>query len=136
MRAKSNNIEIIMGNETDEVVKEFFEALLQKYQEGLEEKMRGIEFVFDNTDLLNYNLHEIGLNGGGSNLDSPKWLKNQKATINPKNNDDKCFQYAVTVAINYQKIKNNPEEISNIKLFIDQYNWNEISFSSKRLEKI
>ena len=27
-----------------------------------------------------------------SYIDSPKWLKNKKATINPKNNDDKCFQ--------------------------------------------
>ena len=35
----------------------------------------------------------------------------QKATINSKNNDEKCFQYAVTVALNYQKINNHPEEI-------------------------
>ena len=35
---KSNNIEIIMGNETDEIIKEHFEFRLQKYQEGLEEK--------------------------------------------------------------------------------------------------
>ena len=38
MRAKSNNIEINMGNETDEIMKELFEYLLQKYQEGLEKK--------------------------------------------------------------------------------------------------
>ena len=35
MRAKSNNIEIIMGNETDEIIKEF---LLQKYKEELKQK--------------------------------------------------------------------------------------------------
>ena len=38
MRAKINNIEIIMGNETDKIMKELFESLLQKLQEGLEEK--------------------------------------------------------------------------------------------------
>ena len=27
--------------------------------------------------------------------------KVKKTTINPKSNDDKCFQYAVTVALNY-----------------------------------
>ena len=27
--------------------------------------------------------------------------KNKKATINPKSNDDKCFQYALTVALNH-----------------------------------
>ena len=32
--------------------------------------------------------------------------------MNPKNNDDKCFQFAVTVALNYWNIKNNPERIS------------------------
>ena len=40
MHAKSNNIKIMMGNETDEVIEELIESLLQKYQEGLEEKMR------------------------------------------------------------------------------------------------
>ena len=37
----------------------------------------------------------------------------KKATINPKNNDDKCFQYAVAVALNYQNIKNKSRK--NIK---------------------
>ena len=46
--------------------------------------MRGNEFVFDSIDLLHYNLHKINLNRGGSNIDSPKWLKNKKATINLK----------------------------------------------------
>ena len=56
MSGKSNNIEIIMGNKTDEIIKELFESLLQKYQ-GLEEKMRGSEFVSDSIDLLHYDLH-------------------------------------------------------------------------------
>ena len=40
--------------------------------------------------------------------------KKKKATINSKNADDKCFQYAVTVALNYQEIKWNSEKVSNI----------------------
>ena len=52
MLTKSNNIEIMMGNEADEIIEELFESLLQKYQEGLEEKMRGSEFVFDSIDLV------------------------------------------------------------------------------------
>ena len=73
MLTKSNNIEIMMGNETDEIIEEVFESFLQKYQEGLEEKMRGRKFVFDSTDLLHYNIHKINLNRGGSYIDSPKW---------------------------------------------------------------
>ena len=65
-------------------------------------------------------------------MDSLKCLKNKKATINSKNNDNKSFQYALTVALNYQNIKNNPERISKIKHFIDQYNSKEISFPSPK----
>ena len=83
--------------------------------------MRGSEFVFDSVDLLRYNLCKISLNRGGSYTDSPKWLKNKTATINTKNNDDKCFQCAATVTLNYQNIKNNPEGISKTKPFIEQY---------------
>ena len=54
--------------------------------------------------------------------------KNKKPTINPKNNDDKCFQYAVTLALNLNEIDNHPERISKIKPFIDQYNWKDIDF--------
>ena len=35
MHLKSNNVEIKMGNETDEIIEERFESLLQKYQAGL-----------------------------------------------------------------------------------------------------
>ena len=49
-----------------------------------------------------------------------------------KNNDDKCFQYAITVALNHKQIKNYPERISNIKLFIDPYNCREINFPSHK----
>ena len=56
--------------------------------------------------------------------------KNKKATINPKNNDDKCFQYALTVALKYEKIKKDHQRISKIKPFIDQYNWKDIDFPS------
>ena len=48
---------------------------MQNYQKDLEESMRGSEFVFNNVDLLYYHLHEISLKRGGSNVDSPKWLK-------------------------------------------------------------
>ena len=64
--------------------------------------------------------------------------KKYKSNNKSKSNNNSCFQYALTVALNYQKIKNNPERISEIKPFIDQYNLKEIDFSIKlkRLENI
>ena len=44
MHAKSNNIEIMMGNGTDDIIKELFDPLIQRYQEGLEESMKGSKF--------------------------------------------------------------------------------------------
>ena len=81
--------EILIGNETDEILEDLFDSILQKYQKVLEESMEGREFVFDNVDTLYYKLHKVSLNRGGSYIDSPKWLKNEKVTINPKNNVDK-----------------------------------------------
>ena len=92
--------------------------------------MRGSEFVFDGIDLLHYNLHKTSLNRGGSYIDSPKWLKNE--TIHPKTNDDKCFQYTLTVALNYEQIKKDPQRISKVKLFIEQYDWKEIDSPSHK----
>ena len=92
--------------------------------------MRGSEFAYDSVDALYYDLNKVSLSRGGSYIDSPKWLKTKKATINLKNKDDKCFQYALTVALNYEQILKNPQRISNIKLLIDKYNWKEIDFPS------
>ena len=66
MHTNSDNIDIMMGNETDEIIEELFQPLLQKYQEGLEELMKGRELIFDSVDLLYYNLNKISLNRGGS----------------------------------------------------------------------
>ena len=62
MHTKSDNIEIMIGSETDNIIDELFESLLQRYQEGLEELMRGNEIVFDNVDLLHYHIQKITLN--------------------------------------------------------------------------
>ena len=63
-----------------------------------------------------------------SYIDSPGWIKKKRATRNPKSNDNKCFQYAATITLNYEKIKWNPERILNIKLFIKKYNWDKIKY--------
>ena len=81
---------------------------------------------------LCYELHKVSLNRVVSYIDSPKWLKNKKSTLNPKSSDDKCFQYAVTVALSHEQIKKDPQRTTKIKPFIDQYNWKEISFPSNK----
>ena len=108
MHTKSDNAEIQIGDDMSDVVKELFKSLLQRYQKNLQEKMRGSDFEFDGVNLLYYDFNKISLNRGGSCIESAKWIKDKKSTINPKNNDYKCFQYAVTVALNHDKINKNP----------------------------
>ena len=53
MYSKSNNIEIMMGSNTNEIIKNLFNSLLRRYHEGLHVSMRGSEFVFDYVQSLN-----------------------------------------------------------------------------------
>ena len=52
MHAKSNYVEIMTGSETNEIITDLFKPILQRYQEGLEESMRGNEFIFNSVDAL------------------------------------------------------------------------------------
>ena len=128
MHTRSDNIEIMISGDNDDIIEGLFKSFIQKYEENLQNKMRGSDFEFDGVNFLYNDFHEISSNRGGSYIDSPKWLKDKKSTINPKNNDDKCFQYAITLALNLDKINRDPQRISKIKPFIDQYNWKDIDF--------
>ena len=130
MHTKSDNIEIMNGTETSEAINERFKSFLRRYQEGLETKMKGSSFIFERVDLLYYHLHKISLNRAGSYIDSPKWLKTKGATINPKNKNNECFKYAITAALNHEKVDKNPQRITKIEPFIDTYNWKDIKFPS------
>ena len=56
METKSDNIDIRMGSETYDIIKELFKSLLQQFQERLEESMKESEFIIDGVDLLEYKL--------------------------------------------------------------------------------
>ena len=103
MHTRSGNEEFMNGSDTDEIIKRLFESFLQKHEENLQEKMKGSDFEFDGVNFLYYDFNKISISRGGSYIDFPKWLKDKKSTINPKTNDHKCFQYAVTLALNLDK---------------------------------
>ena len=117
MHTISDNIEIMIGSDTNEVIEDLFKSFLQRYQENLEEKMRGSEFNFDAVNLLHYDLNKISLNRGGSYIKSPDWF-NGKKTIDPKNKDNKCFQYALTVTLKYEKITKIIKEYQRLNLLL------------------
>ena len=63
-----------------------------KYYSNLEKSMAVSDFIFDSVQLIYYKCHKVNFTCGSSYIDSPNWIKNKKATLNPKNEDDKCFQ--------------------------------------------
>ena len=131
MHTKRDNIKIMSGIETSDAINELLSSFIKRYQEGLETKMKGSSFVFKYIDLLEYHLHKRRLNRGSSYIKSPEWIKNKGVTINSKNTEDnKCFQYAITAALNHQNIDHHPERISKFSPFINNYNWKDIEFSS------
>ena len=85
--------------------------------------MKGSEFVFNYFQLLYYKCQKTNPNRNGSYINPLDWIKNKKATISPINKkDNKCFQYVVTVAFNYEEIKKDPQRITTIKPVINKYN--------------
>ena len=104
MHSKSDNIKIIINNESDEVMKELFDSLDYRYRVICNQwkvvTLSSIIFIYWIINVINPNC------GRWLHIDSPKWIKNKKTAINPINKkDDKCFQYAVTVALNHKENK-------------------------------
>ena len=104
MHSKSDNIEIMMNNKADEIIEELLDLLKTRYQNNLE-SMKVPEFVFDYVQLWYYKCHKINSNRDGSYIVSPSWIEIKKLTINSINKKyNKCFLYAVTVALNCEEI--------------------------------
>ena len=129
MQSKSENIKSTSYN--DATLDELFDSLRLRYQGNLKTSRERSELVFDSVQMMYYKCCKVNFRRCGSYIDSPDWMKKKDATINPKNKDDKCFQYAVTVALNYEEIKWDPERLSNIKPFINKYSWKRINYPSK-----
>ena len=132
MYTRSFYEEIMSGSETEEIMEKLIMQLLQKYQDNLQNKMKGSDFIFNGVNYLFYDLNRITISKGVSYIESPKWLKDKKCTINQKNNDNKRFQYATTLALNFSNIDKHHQRILRIKPFIDNYNWNNINFPTAK----
>ena len=102
------------GSDIDDAVNGLLITPKENYSNDLT-RMDGSEYNFERVVLSKYKLHKIRLRRGGSYVDSPKWIKNKKGTINPKNEDGKCIIYAIIASLNHHKIDNHPERISKLK---------------------
>ena len=130
MHSNSDNIEIMIYDKANEAIEKILEILFNTYQVALETSIKGSNFIFDFVNFLYCKPRKMNLQLGGSYIDSPDWVKNKKATINPINYVCKCFQNAAIVALNYEEIGKNSQRIPSIKPFINKYNWKGIHYPS------
>ena len=85
-------------------------------------------FRFDEVLYLDINFHQINLTRGSFYLPLPDWIEKKKAIINPQNNDEECFKWAVIVELEFPNIKSHPEKISNLTKFFNNYDWSGLEF--------
>ena len=85
-------------------------------------------FRFCEVLFLDINFHWLNLTRGSSYLPLPDWLARKKAIINPQNDDEECFKWAVIGALRWTDIKFNPECVSNLREFANNYNWSGLKF--------
>ena len=81
----SDNEEVGLGNETDDIVKRLINSFLNNYQKEELILRNGSNFVFESVVLLSYHIHKTSLKKGNLYIKSLKWVANKKAIINPKN---------------------------------------------------
>ena len=124
----SDNEEIRLGNETDDIIKRLINSFLNNYQKEELILRNRSNFVFESVGLLSYHIHKTSLKRGNSYIKSPEWLANKKAIINPKNIANRRFEYSIVVALRHKETKNDPERLRGNHHFFVVINWQGIDF--------
>ena len=116
-------MEIFQGSDPNEILNEMLAHMKTQTENPA---LRHSGFRLDEVLFLDVSFHQLNLTRDSSNPPLSSWIANKKAVINPKNENDKeCFKWAVTAALHHKEIKSNPERVSNIKRYVDNYNFSE-----------
>ena len=95
-----------MSSDNENLIDTLFNTLLQIFQ--LIQKTsneRGIKFIPDSVELLEYELHKRNIIRAESYILSPDWIASKKPTINSKNEkDNNCFQWSIIAGLNYNTV--------------------------------
>ena len=114
---------VYRGSETDQIVDGMIDNM--KFQIG-NPALLNSRFVFDEFLYLDVNFHQLNLMRGSSYLPLPDWLARKKAIVNPHNNDEECFKWSVIAA---ERVgMKDPQRVSNLRKFMDNYDWSGLEF--------
>ena len=124
-----------------DIVKRLINSSLNNYQKEELILRNGSNFEFESVGLLSYRIHKTSLKRENLYIKPPELVASKKVIKNPKNKDDRCFEYSMVVALRHMEIKSHPEGIQgNHHLFSCDYNRQGIDFLTgikewKRFEK-
>ena len=107
---------------------EFYDDATQKIIEAMATfQQRGSNWRFKSVVKLDINTYVYKPLSGRSYIPLPKKLAKKKAIINMQNEDNECFKWCVTRALN--PIENHPERITKeLKKQSIELNWDEVVF--------
>ena len=112
-------------SEINEIVNEMIAHMREQIENPA---LLNSRFVVDEVLFMNIDFYQLNLTRGSSYVPLPKWLANKKAIINPQNQDQECFKWAVIVALKWEEIDSNPERVSKLKRFEKDFDWSGIKF--------
>ena len=119
--SRSDNVICRPSSNTNEIINQLLTSLHQKFDDDLVLSRESSSFVYESVEECNIHFHKIDLRRGASFIDTPEWLENKKATINPQNtNNAYCFMYAIAIALFHEALDNNRGRIS--KKLIEYFN--------------
>ena len=92
-------------SEVEEIVDEMINHMKEQVENPA---LLNSRFVFNEVLFTNIDFHQLNLTRGSSYIPLPQWLDNKKAIINPRNEDQECFKWAVITASRWEEISKNP----------------------------
>ena len=114
---------VYRGSETDHIVGGMITNMKFQIENPA---LLNSRFVFDEFLYLDVNFYQLNLTRGSSYLPLPDWLARKKAIVNPNNDDEECLKWSVIAA---EKVgMKDPQRVSNLKKFMDNYDWSGLEF--------
>ena len=108
-----------------EIVSEMIEHMQQQIKNPA---LRDSKFSFDGVIQMDIDFNRLNLTRGSSYMPLPDWLAKKGTIINPKNSDMECFKWAVIAAMKWKDIGDHPEQISKLRRYEDDFDWDGMKF--------
>ena len=118
----SRMTEVYQGSDLDGIVDGMIAHMKTQIENPTLENSR---LRFDDVLFLDVNFHWLNSPRGSSYLLLPDWIVKKKAIINPQNDDEECFKWAIIAAL---EIGKDRQHVSNLRKFADNYGWSGLRF--------